>query len=191
MLQSRALASTHASLNLWNSDMGDALVPHCSSRLASPALRTGSPGTHIPWCSIPAISVPLILPLGVTPDPQPGSRCGAASRWPRPSSLPLFLGRGIAPAHVPAPPAPASGGRAELRLLRGGEDPVPRSSLSNPPVRVLSFSARGTPGALCPPLVPSCSSLPRSPPKTPPVAHASCIRDEVSSAAAERGRARV
>lgn len=97
----------------------------------------------------------------------------------------------MAPAHVPAPPAWESGGRAELRLLKEGKALVSRSIPSIPPVQVLSFSARGPPGALRPPLLPSSSSLPRSPSKTPPVAHASCIRDEVSSAAAERARARV
>lgn len=94
----------------------------------------------------------------------------------------------MAPAHVPAPPAPESGGRAELCLLQGGEAPIPCSTLSIPPVQALSFSARGPPGQLCPPLF---FPPPALPPKTPPVAHASCIRDEVSSAAAERGRARV
>lgn len=112
---------TFPSSNHSNSDKGEGLILHPASGLASPALQTGSLGTHIPWCFTPSISVPLIFPLGVTPDPQPGSRFGAASRWPRPSSLPLFLGRRMAPAHVPAPPAPESGGRAELRLLKGGE----------------------------------------------------------------------
>lgn len=97
----------------------------------------------------------------------------------------------MAPAHVPAPPAPESGGRAELCLLKGGEAPVPCSTLSIPLVQALSFSVRGPPGELCPPLVLSASSPSVPPSQTPPVAHASCIRDEVSSAAAERGRARV
>lgn len=172
--------------------MGEGRIPQRSSGPASPALQTSSPGTHIPRRAPPAASDPRIFPLGVSPDPRPGSRCGAASQRPRPSSLPLFLGRGMAPAHVPAPPAPESGGRAELRLLPGGEAPVSRSTLYIPPVQAPRFRARGPPGAHCPPLIPSSSSLPRSPPpKTQPVAHASCIRDEVSRAAAERGRARV
>ena len=105
--------------------MGEGTIPRRSSGPASPVLQAGSPGTHIPRRAPPAASDPHIFSLGVSPDPRPGSRCGAASPRPRPSSLPLFLGRGMAPAHVPAPPALESGGRAELRLLLGGEAPSP------------------------------------------------------------------
>lgn len=173
--------------------MREGLILHRSSGLASPALQTGSPGTHIPWRPTPAASVPLIFPLGVTPDPRPGSRCGAASPRPRPSSLPLFLGRGMAPAHVPAPPAPESGGGGgrscvcsrEARPLSPAA-PSP-SHPCKPPVCVQGASRRALPA----PRRPLFFLPPALPPPTPPVAHASCIRDEVSSAAAERGRARV
>lgn len=155
--------------------MREGLILHRSSGLASPALQTGSPGTHIPWRPTPAASVPLIFPLGVTPDPRPGSRCGAASPRPRPSSLPLFLGRGMAPAHVPAPPAPESGGGAGgAASAQGRRGPCPPQHPLPPTHASPQFACKGPPGALCPPrVVPSSSSLPRFPPQprqwlTPP-----------------------